>query len=103
MAGFCIPANQQLAKAVNSPILNDIRIYPNPASDYLTIHSQGAHKISNINIFTMEAKRVFHKEFSTFPEDKLYLNISTVPIGTYLVSIGTNEGKRITKRLTIIR
>ncbi|WP_294323066.1 T9SS type A sorting domain-containing protein [uncultured Chryseobacterium sp.] len=74
-------AANEVTKEKNS----DVQIYPNPATDHLTVKS--ASKISKVEIFDMSGKNVG----SGLSGDKV--DVSALTSGTYLINIETKEGK----------
>jgi hypothetical protein len=72
-------------------------IYPNPASENVTIESRKMNRISVTNIL---GQRVYDAVFQD--ADKVVLNIEDYEAGVYVVRIETAEGT-ISKRFTVVR
>jgi hypothetical protein len=66
-----------------------INIFPNPASDIITVKFTG-HMIK-VNILDITGRIVYSK--SDIPENNLNINCSTFPAGIYFVSVFSPDGK----------
>ena len=80
---------------------NDISIYPNPASDFISIHSTGNHNPQHISICNAYGQKVYDRHFD------LLLNQHEIDIrhwaaGIYSVTIENDLGQEI-KKLVITR
>lgn len=77
---------------------NSIRLYPNPAQDFITISNLNGI-ISTVNIFEISGKRIFNMTENLTTE----INISTSEFakGMYLVEIITEDNHKINKKLII--
>lgn len=74
-----------------------LKIYPNPASDVVTIkaeHMKGIKKVSILNI-------VGQPVLSTSFENSLQLPVSSLQRGTYIVDISDENGQRSIEKLII--
>jgi hypothetical protein len=76
----------------------DILIYPNPASNYINIKTDG-NDIQSINIYDITGKVIYHKDGLT---KKLNIDISYLKEGIYFINIRKNT-KTINKKLIIKR
>ncbi|MFK7775318.1 MAG: PKD domain-containing protein [Saprospiraceae bacterium] len=73
---------------LNEIELNDVRIFPNPSSDFITIELQDA-EMAQIEVFSMDGKKI--KSLSgTFYQSKM-LYIRSLPQGVFLISILQNK------------
>ncbi|MCF2219952.1 T9SS type A sorting domain-containing protein [Chryseobacterium sp. PS-8] len=68
---------------------SDINLYPNPASDFLTI--QSTLKVENVNIYDISGKKI-----NTVLNGNT-IDIKHIPSGSYLITIETKEGKTTKK------
>lgn len=68
-------------------LANHIKIYPNPATDYLNIDTKGV-QIETITVYDMTGRQVLNTQNLTSNQ----LNISTLSKGMYIVHIKTNLG-----------
>ena len=68
--------------------LSDVRIFPNPSSDFLTIELQNS-EMAQIEVFSMDGKKI--KSLSgTFFQSRL-LDIMNLPQGVFMISILQNK------------
>ena len=69
-------------------------IRPNPFSDYLTFVID--HKVSgsiNIEIYSLTGTRVFNQNINAGKAAAMRLDLETLPIGLYFISITDGEDK----------
>ncbi len=75
--------------ALNDEIPDQIKVFPNPASDHIIFESVDFYnaeiKVYDLRGFMIEDKKLL--------EDELRLNISTYPRGLYIYNIQTKSGK----------
>ncbi len=84
-------AEVEAACLVRIPDINvesKISIYPNPATDKLSITSRNGLKIETINIYNQLGQKVFHRN-----EPIEEIDISTLGQGIYIIEIITSELK----------
>jgi hypothetical protein len=64
-----------------------MQLYPNPASEYLTIklHSEDSDESAEISLFDMTGKQVWAKQLDAGAETSLNLNIAHFAPGLYIV------------------
>ncbi|WP_118973504.1 T9SS type A sorting domain-containing protein [Taibaiella koreensis] len=77
----------------------EIRIYPNPGKDMITVSHNSGLKINQVEIYNLTGQRMMS---ITVKSDKQQINISGMAAGIYNVTIGTDKGK-VTKKLEVIR
>ena len=75
---------------------NDISIFPNPASNTLTIKSFNSNTASNLTIFSIEGKKLLSRSITTSNEE---VNVSNYSKGFYLVQI--DNGKNTVSKMMI--
>jgi hypothetical protein len=75
---------------------SDIALYPNPASQLLTMEIPSNHRISSIEILDMQG-RTIHVQAYNSSNGKYQVPISEISNGIYFISINTDQGY-ITKR-----
>jgi Pregnancy-associated plasma protein-A/Secretion system C-terminal sorting domain len=75
---------------------NDVRVYPNPTSNIVNIFSED-DKISKIMIASIEGKLIFEQKLNN--ETSFQFDLSNFTDGMYILTIETNEGKSIIKKL----
>jgi hypothetical protein len=84
--------SQFLSTDLNFNDVNDINIYPNPATDVVTISLRGGEKIEIVNTL---GEIILRTEVVT--TTVLTLNISTWAKGMYIVNLTSSEGTRSKK------
>lgn len=89
---FAITANEALSSAIFDRAT--LKVYPNPASDIITISDQNT--IENITIVDLLGQTVIHQEGNT---DKMQLDISKLAAGTYILQINVSEGHTATVKI----
>ncbi len=70
----------------------DIRIYPNPAKDFLKIEVEGNTKSLRVRVSDMNAKLVFSKKFHG---QQLIVYTKSLPAGDYIIEVLESNGKKI--------
>lgn len=74
---------------------DDVKVYPNPFSEFVTIDSK---QKGQINIYNLQGQKVY---FSSNNEYRHYLDLSTLRKGSYIVQLKGNTGtfyQKITKQ-----
>jgi endoglucanase len=84
---------------VESELLDDfIKVYPNPAGDFLTIDFTGAQPdLRNIEIYSMKGALIWKRSTS---ESNLVINISEFSSGTYFLKV-LEEGKILHQKIMV--
>lgn len=77
---------------------HDIDIYPNPASDFITINVED--EIQQIRILNINGQEVYRNDFNGL--EGASLDVSKIVKGTYIISVQTTE-EVMTQRLIIQR
>ena len=77
-------------------LANSAKVYPNPTSEKVNIECVG---MTHVTVFNALGQMVYNTEVDT---DKVIINTESMPAGSYLVKIITNEGS-ITKHLNVIK
>ncbi|MBX3043960.1 MAG: peptidylprolyl isomerase [Candidatus Kapabacteria bacterium] len=88
--------------SVNSNVFNsgNIRIFPNPAKDYLNFQSEDQGRIINyVRISDINGKVYFHKEYAlqNYLED-ISISVSDFPSGVFYINFLDSEGKEFILR-----
>jgi hypothetical protein len=97
-AAFDLPCNYSIYSDINEQKnIEDIKIYPNPASQFLNIKIRDEYRnaISNIKILDMLGNVVYNQLYNND-----CINISNIKSGIYLLLISMDE-KKIMKKLVI--
>jgi len=92
--------NKELLTYFNeSASLNNIDIYPNPASDLVNIELHtNATSVSRISLFDMQGKLVMDKTFNT---NAIQLNVKPLKNGVYQIVL--NSDNTLTKTLVVLK
>ncbi len=67
---------------------NDFNIYPNPASDFITIELSKITR-SSLIVYSLDGRQIINLDFSS---DKMTLDVSMLTSGTYLLQIINDNG-----------
>lgn len=92
-----IDVNTTISTDINSISERMIKVYPNPASEYINITNA---KNAKVNIYNIVGELIYS---TTSYSNNLYVNISDFAEGTYIVKIGTDESSVVTKKITVIK
>lgn len=84
---------EQFVNGQSVSSVETVKVYPNPATDYIII--QGLTYNAKAEIFTLTGQKVVEKAFDI--ETKIDLDINT---GIYLVKI-SNDKKEIYKKIVV--
>lgn len=71
-----------------------ISIYPNPATNFITISSE--HALDDYKLFDMNGKMILADEITLQKES---INLSGIPNGFYFIQIGLKDGRKTTKKV----
>ncbi|MBL7105866.1 MAG: T9SS type A sorting domain-containing protein [Bacteroidales bacterium] len=80
---------------INEPDAEEFKIYPNPATDFITIES--TLRINTIRVFNNIGQVVVEKKVNA---DNYRFNVSSFEHGIYLIRLETNEGI-VNTRITV--
>ena len=79
---------------------NDLRVYPNPSSDYFLIDIYGGGFIQNLEVFDINGKSVLVKNCEANECLGTQIDMSGVQSGIYFVKVKSTKGN-ITKKLIV--
>lgn len=82
----------------HSPAKNSITIYPNPASDVLTIQNDLNTIINKVQLVNSTGQIVLNKTINSFSTE---LDIKSIESGFYIIQIITEKGDLISKKILI--
>ncbi|MDN4011674.1 M28 family peptidase [Chryseobacterium gambrini] len=90
---FAVAANSLLKKEalLSGNSLESIKIYPNPAKDYLNVELPEDVKDFSLEISDINGRLVLNKENET------KVNVSELPNGTYITTVKTKDQKAVRK------
>lgn len=80
---------------IQESIANTTSIYPNPASDFLQITSNGISKVASLTIYSYNGQVVLQTKTESGDEK---INISHLSSGAYMLVLTTNDGTINTKK-----
>ncbi len=90
--------------AVTDPIsssFSSIELYPNPSHESILLQLDLLHKVEGISISDMSGAVVASKSYKIFLTDWLTIDISELPIGIYILTLYTEQGKAQEKFIKI--
>jgi hypothetical protein len=90
-----ITFNQAIASGVEDVNAKDIRIFPNPASDFMMLHSDEILADATIKAITLQGS-VFDLEVTPKSDHEYRINTENLPSGHYILYFRTN-GKQQTR------
>ena len=73
---------------------DNVRIYPNPASDILIVEQRGEEKIVDITLCDIQGRIV--KESNVSP-----VSLDRLPSGVYVVHVKVSDGRRFTQKVVV--
>lgn len=79
------------------PVLNNVLVYPNPTSKYLSINLGEIYQDIDVQIYNLVGQEVLHKHYTSNHEVQLNLDIES---GVYILNIQTEKGET---RLKVIK
>lgn len=79
---------------VENALDGKIKMYPNPATDFVTINFEDATN-GNVNIYNIAGQMIYNKSFSQ--QSYIQLNIESLFNGMYIVEVRTEKGSFNTK------
>ncbi|HKK39348.1 MAG TPA: phospholipase D-like domain-containing protein, partial [Cryomorphaceae bacterium] len=76
----------------------EIKLYPNPATDWVTLEFEGAGDAATISVYTLEGKVVQQLNLQSFKgANGLTLDVSSLPVGFYLLEYKEGNRKGVQK------
>ncbi|TLX78175.1 T9SS type A sorting domain-containing protein [Labilibacter sediminis] len=78
-----------------------VNVYPNPASDNVTISTQGFQGKTSIVIYNLMGSQVLNQKLDTNENSSVTLSVNHLSKGTYLLLLTDETGKRATEKLLI--
>jgi len=80
---------------VDEFLASKFNVFPNPATDVVTITNTENINVKQIEIYDVTGKNVKSQEYNN--ENELQLNISDLASGTYMLHVKTNQGTAVKK------
>jgi hypothetical protein len=72
-----------------------INLYPNPVSTDLTVETGKGGAIEKAYIFDLLGRKVFEYSFDITPQEKIEVNVSSLPQGLYFVEVYGTSGRSV--------
>lgn len=76
---------------------NKIQLYPNPATEFVTIDLPDKSKITDLKILDMNGKSIFPHESLGLTDHKTMINVAGIKPGIYVMQIETENSNYTTK------
>ncbi|MGE0077138.1 MAG: T9SS type A sorting domain-containing protein [Bacteroidales bacterium] len=90
---------QTVTNITNPSSESKLKVFPNPASDYITISTSDNTTVTSVQIVNMTGTVVLNQTGSNLES----INIQNLPKGLYIVKVSPKTGKYITSKLLIVR
>jgi hypothetical protein len=82
---------QKMAAEKGSLAVNDLTLYPNPATQILTI--MGIDELADMHIYDNRGSEIRCWKFVGYSDSELKINVVQLPVGTYIIRVGQRNGK----------
>jgi hypothetical protein len=84
------------SKVANENIIknSDLKIFPNPAIDYLIVESNDISIGKDINVYALNGSLIYRQKIT---ETKSVIDVSGYPTGIYIVNIDKETAKFVKK------
>ena len=78
-------------------IKESLQIFPNPAKNEITLEvgKEWLYKKSTLTIFDTKGAVILNTTYDKIPMETLKINISSLPVGGYFISLENNENKSV--------
>ena len=96
-----IYSSEFLSNKIVESTLNSFTVYPNPATDIITVCSPDNISVKYIQIFDLNGNKLIEKQIPDVTET-FELNVSVLPNGVYLCKL-RSENENVTKKIIIQR
>jgi hypothetical protein len=82
----------------NDLISSEIRVFPNPATDLVSVTQTTEDKITNVELYTLGGQKVYLKSF-TKNQNRIDLNVKELKEGVYVLRLLTQSNQIFSKRI----
>ena len=83
----------EVTLSTNDLVETEIKLYPNPATDQITLEFDGGGSAAIVSVYSLDGKVISQKNINSFNgSNRLVLDVSNLPAGLYLLQY--NEGSR---------
>ena len=76
-------------------LANSFNLYPNPATDFVTITTNDNIEVNQIKVYDLTGKFIARQDFKN--EENIRLNVEKFASGTYLLHLQTDKGLAVKK------
>jgi hypothetical protein len=73
-----------------------ISVYPNPATDYISINQNSSSTLIEIKILDLTGREIGNRPVQK-GENNIRISVSDFPSGVYLISFTTDQGTKVRK------
>ncbi len=80
---------------------DQLKLFPNPVSDYLTVFLNGQEEFEQVVVHNMSGQEMYNSGLMTVPQVKNQVDVSYMPQGLYVITVYTPSGL-INKKFEII-
>lgn len=82
----------------------EIKIFPNPTNDYVTIAIEDVKNQSNINlcVFNIMGEMVYNKDYSVIGREDIELDFNSLDKGVYMINVTIND-RRYNEKVILIK
>ncbi len=74
----------------------DIKLFPNPATDRLTIYNEKLQTITQVELYNFQGQRIYSNSFH-HSEPTFELDLGEIPSGFYSVRVRADGSEKINK------
>ncbi len=93
--------NSIIANVSDLDIVSNIEMYPNPATDYLTVNIKlNSAQYTNMRLLDSYGRVILTNNYST-KEISTKIDVSKLPTGIYYLEFGNNDGRSLEKFVVI--
>ncbi len=82
----------------NDLINSELRVFPNPATDLVSVTQATEDKITNIELYTLGGQKVYLKSFNK-NQNRIDLNVKELKEGVYVLRLLTQSNQIFSKRV----
>lgn len=99
-----ISRTEQVNVSISDILENSVKIYPNPASEYINIDlSNSVSNFKVINLFDISGKLLYSNNLSQVPNQIVSIPLTHFQNGTYLLKLNGINSNTITKKIIILK
>lgn len=98
---FTTASCSALVDAPEPPDAPGLRLYPNPASQHLSIESQEAD-LTQVRLFDLAGREVY-RAFNAYPQTLMHIPLETLSAGVYTASIGRQNQAARTEKVVVVK